>query len=567
MEKSAKKTAELQNKLKALEQMFAERLPTRLKEIEDAMAAALAGPNDANGAENANANANANADAVAQLHRLLHSIAGTAGTFGFVELGERARLLENALAPVIAGGPKAVQEMQTLQPAMRAFLSWAAHAPSDSDVTEIPINLPELPPDPDAGLPIYLLVGAAGPDLASQLQHFGFAVIVFASAAALCAHIAKVPPAAVIIELDSGEKIPNSAQNGAAEIAHIRALAGRAVPTIIVSSVGSFPARLNAVRAGADGYFPLPVDVVALSHRLDALTSRAIDLPYRILTIDDDEVGAEFYATILRGAGMEVKTLTDPTDMLRLLGEYRPELILMDVYMPDYSGIELAQIIRQDNTYLDVPIVFLSSEHDQAKQLAAIQSGADDFLVKPIEPAHLVSAISHRAKRYRALRGLIMRDSLTGLYNHSAIKEHLMRELARAQRARLPLSLALIDLDFFKRVNDTYGHMVGDQVLRALSRLLQQWMRRSDIVGRYGGEEFVVILPGTSAEDSIGVLDNVRDAFSKVRHHAEDKEFNVTFSVGVADLGVASDADALFKAADDALYRAKNGGRNKVEKA
>jgi diguanylate cyclase (GGDEF)-like protein len=268
------------------------------------------------------------------------------------------------------------------------------------------------------------------------------------------------------------------------------------------------------------------------------------------------------YEAVLHGAGMEVKVLHKITDMLQVLGEYRPELILMDVYMSDYDGIDLARLIRQDNMYLDVPIVFLSSESDFEKQLHAIESGGDEFLNKPILPAHLVSALSSRVVRYRALRSLIMRDSLTGLFNHSAIKEHLVREIARARRGGTPLVLAMVDIDLFKRINDTYGHPVGDQVIRALSRLLQQRLRRGDIIGRYGGEEFAIIMPGTPADAAAKVLDQIRESFSKIRHYAEAQDFTATYSAGVAEMTADSDTDALFRIADLALYRAKHAGRN-----
>ena len=157
-----------------------------------------------------------------------------------------------------------------------------------------------------------------------------------------------------------------------------------------------------------------------------------------------------------------------------------------------------------------------------------------------------------------------MRDGLTGLYNHSATKEHLMREISRATRSESPLALAMIDLDFFKKVNDTYGHPVGDQVIRALSRLLQQRLRRGDIIGRYGGEEFVAILPGTTASAAAGVLEQIREVFSKIRHRADEREFTSSFSAGVTELTPDQDNDALFRVADSALYEAKHKGRNCV---
>jgi diguanylate cyclase (GGDEF)-like protein len=157
-----------------------------------------------------------------------------------------------------------------------------------------------------------------------------------------------------------------------------------------------------------------------------------------------------------------------------------------------------------------------------------------------------------------------MRDSLTGLLNHSALKEHLGHEVARARRNKLPLAVAMVDIDFFKHVNDSYGHPVGDKVIRALSRLLQQRLRRADIIGRYGGEEFAVVMPGSTAAAAAAVLDQVRSAFAGIRHYAGHQEFTVTLSAGVAQLDDAANADALLARADEALYQAKHGGRNRV---
>ncbi|MGH8810186.1 MAG: diguanylate cyclase, partial [Noviherbaspirillum sp.] len=397
-------------------------------------------------------------------------------------------------------------------------------------------------------------------DIAAQLEYFGYDVAIIGGLAQLQAAIDVRVPAAVVMDLG----FPAGILAGAAEVARIRQRNAHRFAVIFISTRSNFEARLATVRAGADGYFSKPLDMVALIDRLDTLMVREEVRPYRIMIIDDDVDAAAFHAAALRGAGMDVRVLNKVSDMLQALVEYRPELILMDVYMPTCDGVALAKLIRQDDMYLDVPIVFLSSEADFEKQLNAIESGADDFLTRPIKPAHLVSALTSRAKRYRELRGLIMRDSLTGLFNHSAIKEHLIREIARARRGKVPLSLAMVDIDHFKRVNDTYGHPVGDQVIRALSRLLQQRLRRGDIIGRYGGEEFAVIMPGTPAAAASAVLHQIRESFSNIRHHAEYQDFTATFSAGVAEIGADSDAEVLFRVADAALYQAKHNGRNSV---
>jgi len=267
---------------------------------------------------------------------------------------------------------------------------------------------------------------------------------------------------------------------------------------------------------------------------------------------------------VLEQAGMLVSSVSDPMKIMGTLLEFDPDLILMDIYMPECDGIELAKVIRQLGGFVGIPIVYLSAEKDFDRQFDAISFGGDDFLVKPIEPQHLVSAVVSRIERMRLLRSFMVRDSLTGLLNHTSIKDQLSREVARAHRLKTPLAFAMIDIDFFKKVNDSYGHSAGDRVIKSLSRLLKQRLRETDIVGRYGGEEFAVILTGTDGPAAVKVLDSIRDAFSRLIHLSEDKEFSVNLSCGVADISHFEDEITIGEAADKALYQAKQAGRNQV---
>ncbi len=540
------KNDSLQEKLRALEAVFLAKLPSRLQEMEDALGLFLQEPG--------------NKEHLALLHRLLHTMAGSAGTFGFPEVGTRAREFEGKLKPLFNGEtwPKTVLSHYSAD--LRKYFAETIRSAENKTAS---VNVDERDDDLDEGASsrlIYLVDDdqALTEAITLQLEHFGYEVVRIGELKFLSVAIATRRPDAVVIELGFSE----GRMAGADEIARIKKLSRLKFPTIFISNTSSFESRLLAVRAGGEGYFTKPIDIVALTDRIDAVIGREEPKGYRVLVIDDDAVTSEYYGTVLRSAGMSVKLLNDPSQLLKVMTDFRPELLLMDVYMPMCNGIELAKIIRQDNSYLDVPIVFLSSEADMGKQLEAVQSGADDFLTKPIQPEFLVSALSSRAERYRSLRGLIMRDGLTGLYNHTAIKEELAAEMSIAGRNSGPLALAMIDLDHFKGINDTHGHPVGDQVLRTLSRLLRQRLRRSDIVGRYGGEEFIVIFPGTTATVARKVLDQVRIAFNKIQQHSEQGEFSVSFSAGVADLELTVDTDELFDVADDALYRAKQSGRN-----
>mgnify|MGYP000019865978 CR=1 FL=1 len=175
-------------------------------------------------------------------------------------------------------------------------------------------------------------------------------------------------------------------------------------PVIYLSKEDHFAPRLEAVRDGAEGYFIKPLDINALSARIDEKISKNEVLGYRILVVDDDEMLASFYDAVLSSAGMHVHMITTPVDILEAMKNFKPDLILTDLNMPECNGIELAKIIRQNNRYLNVPIVFLSSVTEVGIQGTAIETGADDFLVKPIDPEKLISAVVNRAERYRNLR-------------------------------------------------------------------------------------------------------------------------------------------------------------------
>ena len=227
-------------------------------------------------------------------------------------------------------------------------------------------------------------------------------------------------------------------------------------------------------------------------------------------------------------------------------------------------GLELATVIRQKQDYVGVPIVFLSGEVDLEKQLAAMGLGADDFLVKPIVPVHLIAAVTHRAQRARVLRSFMIRDSLTKLLNHVAIKEQLELEILRARRKGAALAFGILDLDHFKSVNDQYGHATGDQVIKNLARLLQRRLRATDVIGRYGGEEFAIVLTDVDGAQGVAVADQLRSAFEDMPQLAADQTFGVTLSCGIATFPAYSDAIGLAQAADKALYEAKRAGRNRI---
>ncbi|MEI7608138.1 MAG: diguanylate cyclase [Rhodospirillaceae bacterium] len=396
--------------------------------------------------------------------------------------------------------------------------------------------------------------------LAAQLGHFGYTLLPFSRLAEAREAIRERSPTALLMDMT----FPSGGENGAEALEELQASVACRFPVLFISGVDTLATRLLAVRVGGAGFFPKPVDVPLLVDVLDQLTGHRPPVPERILIVDDDRLQANLNGVYLRRKGMEVKVITDPLATIDALSDFQPELVLLDMYMPTCTGMELASVIRQIEAFVGLPIVFLSAETDRDKQLAAVGLGGDDFLVKPIKPEHLIAAVVSRTERYRKLRSVMMRDGLTGLFNHSTITDRLEQEVARARRQKAPLSVVMLDIDHFKLVNDTHGHPVGDRVIKSLARLLTQRLRMTDIVGRYGGEEFLVILPDTAPEQALPLVDRLRDAFSKLIQHAGSGRFSTTCSAGIAGYPAWTEAAALKEAADQALYQAKRGGRNRV---
>lgn len=336
---------------------------------------------------------------------------------------------------------------------------------------------------------------------------------------------------------------------------------------IYLSDEVTLDARVQAIRAGAQSFLTSPFSVFDIVDKLEELGGEEKDQPFRVMIVDDDPQIARYHQAILNHANMDTIIVPHASETLNQLADFRPELILMDFYMPEIDGRELAAAIRQEAAYDSIPIVFLSAEDDRDMQQKVMRIGGDDFLTKPIRPDHLVSAILLRARRFRSLRAMMVRDSLTGLLNHTATKEQMESALSGAKRHLHDFSFAMLDIDHFKSVNDTHGHPVGDQVLRSLSLLLKQRLRTTDIIGRYGGEEFAIAMPETSVDNAVQVLDGVRESFAHIVQPSAAGSFQVTFSCGVAGFPGVEDAEEMTQAADRALYDAKNAGRNRVMKA
>jgi len=502
------------------------------------------------------------------LHRRIHTLGGACASFGLTTLSEAAKAAELMAKDVLRTGT--VPDEHWHREMCESFARLEQEADQIDPLVEMDIQTRDLAVMSNVTRDrerkcVYLCEDDSFQrlSLATQIGCFGFEVISFGELEHLRNAVRNAPPDAIVMDV----VFPDQPMGGAETVSAIQSERETPIPTIFISSQSDLLHRLSAVRAGASAYFVKPVNITGLCSTLSVLTTVVQPEPYRILIIDDDPQLADYHALILQGAGMITQAVNDPLQALTPLTEFSPDLILMDMYMPGCNGMELAMAIRQIDAYFSIPIVFLSSETDIDKQFHAMRLGGDEFLTKPIKPHHLITSVAVRAERMKIIRSYMVRDSMTGLFNHTATKEHLDTAIAQARRSGSEVCFAMIDVDRFKLVNDTYGHPTGDQVLIALSRLIRQRLRKTDVVGRFGGEEFAAILPDCNQAEAIAVLDQLRKSFSEITFQAKEETFSATFSCGVATLSDFGNPTSILKAADEALYEAKNSGRNRVVSA
>jgi diguanylate cyclase (GGDEF)-like protein len=486
----------------------------------------------------------------------LHRLAGTAGTFGFTTLGEQSRLLERRAERWLEAAKPSGQALSAF---VRAVQQMAAtgRAGGAGPHPELHSSTSDALP---AGCRIYLLESdfEAGQNMCQTLGNFGYEVLLFPEISLLQSAVQGQLPDALIVSQHDGELAAVSALQQSLEVP---------LPLQVIGHRADFGSQLAAVRAGAKGFFVRPVDITQLENSLENILNLQLNEPYRVLIIDDDDDLSARYSLVLRNSQMLVRTLSDPSQLFEVMREFDPEMVLLDMNMPDFTGIELAQMIRLNDEWLRVPIIYLSAETDINRQMAALLKAGDDFITKPISDNALTAAVFSRVQRARALSMALSRDSLTGLLKHADIKEQVALEVERAQRSGKPTSVVMLDLDHFKQVNDQYGHAAGDNVIRSLANLMRQRLRRIDSIGRYGGEEFVAVLPDCPAEQAKRIFDEIRLRFAALSFHAGARTFSVSLSAGISETNGHFGAGAMLELADQALYAAKHNGRNQVQTA
>lgn len=486
-------------------------------------------------------------------HRMIHSLHGSAATFGYAEIAQVANNFEN-LAKSFIDSKDLIQTSATQVEEFIKQLT-ALISANESDTT---LNNKFKKSDTQNML-IYLLDNDKSwqTSLVLQMKSFGYEVICFDKANSFIEKLNQQIPAILIININT---INDELQNLLLEkVKEPETL----IPIIFISTNGEFSLRLKSVRLGGKGFFIKPFLIDDLIERMDKLLKSDAEL-YRILIIDDEIDVANYNAAILEQANMKTCVITKAIEIDKALHEFNPDLILIDLVMPECNGVELAAIIRQQNLFQSTPIIYLSAESDPLKQLNAMKLGADDFITKSTESIYLIMKIRNRIERYKKLSSMMDRDNLTGLYNHSFLLKQLEIELKESMLLHNPLSIVILDLDNIKSINTTYGHQAGDHVLKSLGLMIRKRLNQNEIVGRYGGEKFMIILPNTPAETAKSTIDELRRHFLTINYSWNEQIFNSSFSAGIASFPEFPKSAALITAADEALENSTKTGRNKV---
>ena len=377
------------------------------------------------------------------------------------------------------------------------------------------------------------------------------------------------------------------------------------IPIILVTALDGTEDKLKGLEAGADEFLNKPVNTAELMARVksllrlklyqDQLKSRSrsqtlvttpqhknqpnmdrVNLPM-ILIVEDDEKYSDFIQSYLQGEAYQIKVIRSGEETLSRVLKEKIDIILLDILLPEMDGFEVIRRIRQMEEAKNIQIAAITCLEDMENKIKGIDLGADDYLVKPIDKHELRVRVKALIKKKAYLDTLCVgyetavysaiTDQLTGLYNRAYFNHFLKLEIKRAARQKAPVALMMLDIDNFKEVNDRYGHLAGDEILKALGGLIKKSIREIDMAARYGGEEFMIVLPSTDRKDAILVAE-------RIRTHIFDQSFfpdtiqpdkRLSISIGISMYpSEAATVDELIKKADIHLYRAKQEGKNQV---
>ncbi|MDR5659066.1 response regulator [Serpentinicella sp. ANB-PHB4] len=304
-------------------------------------------------------------------------------------------------------------------------------------------------------------------------------------------------------------------------------------------------------------------EIVTLSSDIDE--NQKINYSGRIIVIDDDIEMLNFLDSILTNYGYKVLISSNPEEAMSLLKTEPFDLVITDIMMPGKTGFDIHNYVIEEK--IEIPVIFLTGLHEQDLKWKALRDGVDYFIEKPFEPEELLARAEGIIRKNTKKNLDVFTDELTGAYNRKFFTKRFEEEKEKHKRQNKILSIAFLDLDYFKEINDTYGHVFGDEILQGFVETIKTKLRTYDEIYRYGGDEFLILLPDTNGEEAYKMVERIRESVQRKTYYSEDnkKEITISFSAGIAmmqdyDVSVTD----ILKQGDAALYISKKNGRNQT---
>jgi diguanylate cyclase (GGDEF)-like protein len=487
-----------------------------------------------------------------------HKLVGSLGMFGFQDGSQLARQVETLFQTTLPLKQEQISQLKALILELRQVVENASVPSSPSTQT----STTQLPKDDQ--LPLLLIVEADrkfADRLAAEATTRGYRSEIAPTPLAAREQIAREWPACAIAELN----FPGTDENSWQLLSELAA-APSPVPTLVLTTSDSFSDRLEVARRSSGIFLQKPSLPSIVMDSVTQLLKSDRRKAVKILAVDDDPQVLKLLHAQLEPHGIELISLDDPSRFWSVLEETMPDMTILDVAMPDISGIELCQIIRSDPSWNLMPVVFLTAHSDDATLQKLFAVGADDWISKPPTESMLVTRIFNRLERTHRLRQQAETDPLTGVANRRKSSDEIKRLIGLAKRYDQQFCLGILDLDKLKLINEKYGKDCGDKVLNKIGALFYQQFRSEDVVACWGGGEFIIGMYGINKFDCVERLAEALESLRKVEFSDEKGGiFRVTFSAGVAQYPIdGSDLDALYKAANVVLQQAKSTGRDRI---
>lgn len=505
--------------------------------------------------------AKGDASGIPEARRLAHNLKGTASSSGFEPIGQAAGRIERAFDAILKGVTDDInKEWAEIDSSLALAVKQADLVSKQQEFTDE--RRPPSPEVPDLARARVLIVSSDPlPVLDSANGILPVELIRAASPSDAIdrACVFLLDAALIDVTTQSEAESFNLARN-------LRGMKGyENLPLgFIVNNQKSD--RIEATHAGASIYLQKPIEPHELQKAMQYLIGVRDGGRSRVLIVDDDEDFASPVAVTLANEGMLVRSIQDPSRTLAMMEEFSPDLLLLDVNMPGVSGFDVCRMLRSTPRWQDVPILFLTAETGLDARITAFDAGGDDYLPKPVANVELLTRVKVRLERSRMLKERTDKDVLTSLLLRRPFMEQMEALLAETQRHSFKFCMCLLDVDHFKKVNDSYGHLAGDRVLAYFGALLKMRFRVEDLRGRWGGEEFIMAFRHETKDTMKGALTRVLDELSVTPFQGDHGEtFYVTFSAGMASFPEDGDnLHDLVQRADKRLYIAKETGRKRV---